>query len=84
MTPEMTTGLYLLAASGAVGWAFKTQDTITQHQSVINKLDQLLTILLEDRLGNSTPNSRHESYSDPIIDGLSRLSYEGGSSRQDR
>lgn len=57
MTPEISSGLILLAASGVVGWGVTIQEKVTRHEAVIEKLDQLLTLLLEDRLAKDQTGS---------------------------
>ena len=50
---DLTIGLIIVGISAALGWALKVQDTLTKHQSILDKLDQLISLLLEDRLAQS-------------------------------
>ena len=49
----MIEGLAIAAVCGAVGWAFMIHDKVTTMQAVIDKLDTLITLMLEDRLAQS-------------------------------
>ena len=50
---DLTIGLIIIGISASLGWALKVQDTLTKHQSILDKLDQLISLLLEDRLAQS-------------------------------
>lgn len=50
MTSELQAALITLVASGSVGWAISVSGRLASHEAIMEKLDQLITLLLEDRL----------------------------------
>jgi len=39
-----------IAVPAIYGWVWSIQNKVTSHEQVIQKMDQLITILLQDRL----------------------------------
>lgn len=58
--PELAYPLVLAGVGGTAAWVKSIERQVTAHEEVIKRLDQLVQLLLEDRLdrGNtqSTPN----------------------------
>ena len=49
----------ILAGLGATGaWVRSVESRINQHQAVIDKIDQLVSLLLEDRLDSDRHNQK--------------------------
>lgn len=61
MIDDLTVGLVLLALSGAVGWGISIHTKVTQMQTIIEKLDQLISLMLEDRLAAPNTGSQDQT-----------------------
>lgn len=62
---ETVWAVIILPAIAGLGiWQREISNRVSAHDEVISKLDDLITLLLEDRLANSTPRSREKSQAD--------------------
>ena len=57
MTSEMWVGLLTLCVTTAIGWAVNVEQRLSRHATILDKLDQLIQLLLEDRIAQSEKGS---------------------------
>ena len=81
ISPELLSGLQVAAVCATLGWAVKVQTTVNNHAAIIEKLDQLLTLMLEDRLAHAPPRSSQEGFPHSLDDGDPWAPYEGDTRR---
>lgn len=62
MTLDLTSALMI--AGPIIGWGWFVEQRLSAHQAIIDKLDKLIDIVLEDRLGQNTRLTPHAERED--------------------
>jgi hypothetical protein len=53
--PELAYPLILAGIGGTAAWVKSIENRVTSHEEVIKRIDQLVQLLLEDRLDRGNP-----------------------------
>ena len=80
-----TESILLAVAPVLGGWIWRTEQRISKMDGVIEKMDELVSLLLEDRLDSrAAPTTGRESQADYRRDEITRVPDEGHSGRPHR